>query len=259
MRGQKGGGSSSAGVTGGFSAPVGAGPAGSIAGARIPGGRVVRVTLDGVVTCRVPSSSMTKRQPRASVFSRWRLRHRQHRFAQSVAPPQACGMTWSASAQPTPLAAVGEAAAAVAGGDKGVLGGGGGVGGGRLRPGEHRAAAVAVGVLAAAALGQPGQLFQGAGGQQPTVAVGDREGQRPALRCPQPQRPDAGQQLADVRGGDRQPVHRTRRARGALQGVQGGSEVCVRPTAASGTCAGTVRPSRQGGGDRPHALRGGTR
>jgi hypothetical protein len=35
-----------------------------------PGGRVARVTPDGVVTCSVPSSSMTNRQPAAKVFSR---------------------------------------------------------------------------------------------------------------------------------------------------------------------------------------------
>jgi hypothetical protein len=44
---------------------------------------------------------MTKAQPRARVLSRWWERHRQHRLAQSVAPPWACGMTWSRSAQPT--------------------------------------------------------------------------------------------------------------------------------------------------------------
>ncbi len=65
-----------------------------------PGGRVVRAIPEGVVTCRVPSSSMRKRQPRAWVLSRCSLRHRQHRSAQSLGPPAACGRTWSRSAQP---------------------------------------------------------------------------------------------------------------------------------------------------------------
>ena len=67
----------------------------------MPGGRVVRVTPLGVVTVSVPSSLMVNDQPRAKVFSRWWLRHRQQRFSQAVAPLQACGMTWSRSAQPT--------------------------------------------------------------------------------------------------------------------------------------------------------------
>ncbi|MGY1686153.1 hypothetical protein ACI8AK_11240 [Geodermatophilus sp. SYSU D00867] len=47
---------------------------------------------------RVPSALMWKRQPRAKVFRRWWLRHRQHWLAQSVAPPVAWGTTWSVSA-----------------------------------------------------------------------------------------------------------------------------------------------------------------
>ncbi len=74
----------------------------------MPGGRVVRVIPDGVVTCRTPSGVVSKRQPRAKVLRRWWLRHRQHRLAQSVGPPAAWGTTWSASAQPTPWPQVGE-------------------------------------------------------------------------------------------------------------------------------------------------------
>ena len=68
---------------GGRLVPRGMGPGGR---GRRPGGRVVRVTPEGVVTCRVPSASMTNCQPRAKVFSRWWLRHRQHRLVQSVSP-----------------------------------------------------------------------------------------------------------------------------------------------------------------------------
>src|SRR3954452_8497577 len=67
---------------------------------RIAQGRVVLVMPDGVVTCRVPSGCMTKIQPLANVFSRWCVRHRQHRLVQVVCPPRACGMTWSWSAHP---------------------------------------------------------------------------------------------------------------------------------------------------------------
>ena len=63
-------------------------------------GILLRVTPDGVVTCRVPSGSITKSQPLARVFSRWWLRHRQHRLVQVVSPPSSCGRTWSWSAQP---------------------------------------------------------------------------------------------------------------------------------------------------------------
>src|SRR4051794_41422005 len=67
---------------------------------RIAQGLVVRVTPLGVVTCRVPSGSIANSQPLNSVFSRWWVRHRQHRFVQVVSPPWACGTTWSWSAQP---------------------------------------------------------------------------------------------------------------------------------------------------------------
>jgi hypothetical protein len=83
--GQKGGGSSSGSVGGGwfaFADPLvadgGAAGGGRMpGGGRRPGGRVVRVIPDGVVTCRVPSGSRANRQPLAKVFSRWWLRHRQ--------------------------------------------------------------------------------------------------------------------------------------------------------------------------------------
>src|SRR4051794_3156797 len=63
--GQKGGGSSSGSAGGGGPWAGGAGGRG-----RRPGGRVVRVIPVGVVTCRVPSGSMTNRQPGAKVFTR---------------------------------------------------------------------------------------------------------------------------------------------------------------------------------------------
>jgi hypothetical protein len=50
-----------------YADPAGGGGSGS--GGRYPGGRVVRVTPDGVVTCSVPSGSMTNRQPGAKVFT----------------------------------------------------------------------------------------------------------------------------------------------------------------------------------------------
>src|SRR3712207_8432992 len=46
------------------------------------------LSRSGVVTVSTPSADIRNRQPRAKVFRRWWLRHRQHRLAQSVAPPQ---------------------------------------------------------------------------------------------------------------------------------------------------------------------------
>src|SRR4028118_801788 len=79
-------------------------------GGRVAGGRVVRVMPEGVVTVRIPSGVIRKRQPRAWVLRRWWVRHRQHRLVQSVGPPRACGVTWSAAAGPTrwPRVGVGE-------------------------------------------------------------------------------------------------------------------------------------------------------
>src|SRR4051794_13298433 len=88
--GQKGGGPSSGG------------------GGASSGGQLTGVTPPGVVTERVPSSVMTNRQFLAWVFSRWWRRHRQQRFSQAVGPPQACGTTWSASAQPALFAQPGK-------------------------------------------------------------------------------------------------------------------------------------------------------
>src|SRR3954454_14059756 len=73
----KGAGSSSG--SAGVGVGSGSGDAGAGARGRRPGGRVVRVTPLGVVTCRVPSGSMTNRQPGAKVFTQWWDRHRQHR------------------------------------------------------------------------------------------------------------------------------------------------------------------------------------
>src|SRR3569833_3272498 len=86
-RGQNGGG-------------AGAGGGGGGGRRRSALGLVVRVTPDGVVPCTVPSGSMRRIQPLKRVFSRWWMRHRQHRFVQVVSPPWACGMTWSWSATP---------------------------------------------------------------------------------------------------------------------------------------------------------------
>jgi hypothetical protein len=48
-----------------------------VPGGWLPGGRVVRVTPDGVVTVRTPSPVVVNRQPGAWVSSRWYRRHRQ--------------------------------------------------------------------------------------------------------------------------------------------------------------------------------------
>src|SRR3954453_23894090 len=58
-------------------------------GSRQPGGRVVLVTPDGVVTVRMPSSVMVNRQCGAWVLSRWCRRHSEHRLVQAVSPPSA--------------------------------------------------------------------------------------------------------------------------------------------------------------------------
>src|SRR4051794_7952748 len=79
--GQKGGGSSS--VSGGALPPTGGGWAGSSG----PGGRGVRGPPLGGVTDGIPWAVRVNRQPRAWVFNRWCLRHRQHRFSHEVSPP----------------------------------------------------------------------------------------------------------------------------------------------------------------------------
>src|SRR4051795_7490459 len=112
LRRQKGGGS-------------GSGGSGGDGRQRSAQGRVVRVMPDGVVTCRVPSGCMTKIQPLARVFSRWCVRHRQHRLVQVVCPPWAMRDDVVVVGPAGPVAAVGPSATPVAGVDELPLGGGG--------------------------------------------------------------------------------------------------------------------------------------
>ena len=156
---------------------------GSGSGFRRPGGRVVRVMPEGVVTCRVPSASMTKCQPRAKVFSRWWERHRQHRLRAGGRAAAGVRDDVVEVGPADPLPAVGHPAGAVPGGDEVSLPVGRCVAVGvrrrRRAPGSRSRL---VGVVGAARPGQPQQLGDGGGGQQPPVGVGDREGEAAALR-----------------------------------------------------------------------------
>src|SRR4051794_26840045 len=101
---QNGGASSNGGVSGG------SGPAGGAGGrVRMPGGRVVRVTPDGVVTCRVPSGSMRNRQPGAKSKDPRAPHHSQARGG--ILYGGRWARTWSRSAQPTRCPQLGDPAA----------------------------------------------------------------------------------------------------------------------------------------------------